>query len=123
MACTSAKASALLPVSVDFMHTHEPLAVSVYASSGRKSMRNEDVTGFHGDYALNIFSKAMNIPLRQLILRIRLLRARNFLVESDVAIATVADHSGFGSTSQFYAHFAAAYGMVPNQLRIKYVGA
>lgn len=89
-------------------------------------MNNEDVTkvtGFHPNYALNIFSKAMDIPLKQFILRMRLLRARGLLLESDVAIATVATESGFGSTSQFYAHFAAAYGMAPNQLRVKYVGA
>ena len=89
-------------------------------------MRNEDVTevtGLHPNYALNIFSKAMNIPLKQFILRMRLLRARGLLLESDVAISKVATESGFGSTSQFYAHFAAAYGMAPNQLRVKYVGA
>lgn len=89
-------------------------------------MRNEDVTemtGFHSNYALKIFSIAMKIPLKQFILRMRLLRARSFLLESDVAIAAVAEHRGFGSTSQFYAHFAAAYGMAPNQLRIKYGGA
>ena len=89
-------------------------------------MKNEDVTevtGLHPNYALNIFSRAMNIPLKQFILRMRLLRARSLLLESDVAISTVAAESGFGSTSQFYAHFAAAYGMAPNQLRIKYVGA
>ena len=89
-------------------------------------MNNEDVTkvtGLHPNYALNIFSKAMNIPLKQFILRMRLLRARALLLESDVAISTVAEDSGFGSTSQFYAHFAAAYGMAPNQLRVKYVGA
>lgn len=89
-------------------------------------LKNEDVTevtGLHPNYALNIFSKAMNIPLKQFVLRMRLLRARGLLLESDVAIATVAEASGFGSTSQFYAHFAAAYGMAPNQLRIKYRGA
>lgn len=89
-------------------------------------MKNEDVTkvtGLHPNYALNIFSKAMNIPLKQFMLRMRLLRARALLLESDVAISTVAEDSGFGSTSQFYAHFAAAYGMAPNQLRVKYVGA
>ena len=89
-------------------------------------MKNEDVTevtGLHPNYALNIFSKAMNIPLKQFILRMRLMRARGLLLESDMAISRVATESGFGSTSQFYAHFAAAYGMAPNQLRVKYVGA
>ncbi len=87
-------------------------------------LRNEDVTavtGLHPNYALNIFSKAMNIPLKQFVLRMRLLRARGMLLESDAAITTVAIESGFGSTSQFYAQFSAAYGTSPNQLRQKYL--
>ncbi len=89
-------------------------------------LRNEDVTavtGLHPNYALNIFSKAMNIPLKQFILRMRLLRARGMLLESGAAITTVAIASGFGSTSQFYAHFSSAYGISPNQLRQKYLDA
>ena len=87
-------------------------------------LRNEDitaVTGLHTNYALNIFTKAMNIPLKQFVLRMRLLRARGMLLESDVAITTIAVQSGFGSTSQFYAHFSAAYGISPNQLRERYL--
>jgi AraC family transcriptional regulator, melibiose operon regulatory protein len=85
-----------------------------------KPLQNADVTavtGLHPNYALGIFTKAMNLPLKQFILRMRLLRARGMLLESDVAITTIAVESGFGSTSQFYAHFAAAYGTSPNQLR------
>ncbi|MEO6607928.1 MAG: helix-turn-helix domain-containing protein [Aestuariivirga sp.] len=87
-------------------------------------LRNQDVTavtGLHTNYALNIFTKAMNIPLKQFVLRMRLLRARGMLLESDTAITTVAIESGFGSTSQFYAQFSAAYGTSPNQLRQKYL--
>jgi AraC family transcriptional regulator, melibiose operon regulatory protein len=87
-------------------------------------MRNADVTavtGLHTNYALNIFTKAMNIPLRQFVLRMRLLRARGMLLESNLAITSVAVESGFGSTSQFYAQFSAAYGTSPNQLRQKYL--
>ncbi len=87
-------------------------------------LRNEDVTavtGLHTNYALNIFTKAMNIPLKQFVLRMRLLRARGMLLESDMAITSVAVESGFGSTSQFYAQFSAAYGTSPNQLRQKYL--
>ncbi len=79
------------------------------------------VTGLHPNYALGIFTKAMNIPLKQFILRMRLLRARGMLLESDTAITTIAVESGFGSTSQFYAHFASAYGVSPSKLRDKYL--
>jgi AraC family transcriptional regulator, melibiose operon regulatory protein len=80
------------------------------------------MTGLHPNYALSIFSRVMNLPLKQFILRMRLIRARGLLLESDVAITTVAIQSGFGSTSQFYAHFSAAYDISPNQLRERYSG-
>lgn len=89
-------------------------------------MRNEEVTaktGLHPNYALAIFSKVMNIPLKQFTLRMRLLRARGLLLESDLAISKVAEESGFGSTSQFYAHFSAAYGVSPSRLREKFLGS
>ena len=115
------------PHSLASSHIRHVVAMVRYVFENlEQPMKNEDVTeatGLHPNYALNIFSKAMSIPLKQFILRMRLLRARSLLLESDVAISTVATESGFGSTSQFYAHFAAAYGMAPNQLRVKYVGA
>ena len=89
-------------------------------------LRNEDVTaktGLHPNYALAIFSKVMNIPLKQFVLRMKLLRARGLLLESDLAISKVAEESGFGSTSQFYAHFSSAYGVSPNRLRERYLNA
>jgi AraC family transcriptional regulator, melibiose operon regulatory protein len=83
-------------------------------------LKNEDVTkvtGLHPNYALSLFSRTMLLPLKQFIIRMRLLRARGMLLESDTAIATIAVESGFGSASQFYAHFSAAYGLSPMQLR------
>ncbi len=80
------------------------------------------VTGLHPNYALSVFSRVMNLPLKQFIVRMRLLRARGLLLESDAAITTIAVQSGFGSTSQFYAHFSAAYDISPNQLRERYLG-
>jgi len=81
------------------------------------------VTGLHPNYALGIFTKAMNLPLKQFVLRMRLLRARGMLLESDMAITTIAVESGFGSTSQFYAHFSSAYGISPSRLREKHLQA
>ncbi len=75
------------------------------------------VTGLHTNYALSLFSKTMLIPLKQFIIRMRLLRARGLLLESNISVSTVADESGFTSISQFYSHFAKAYGTTPMQLR------
>jgi AraC family transcriptional regulator, melibiose operon regulatory protein len=86
-------------------------------------LRNDDVTrvtGLHTNYALALFTRTMMIPLKQFIIRMRLLRARSLLLESEIAIATVAVESGFGSASQFYAHFSAAYGVSPQSLRNSY---
>jgi AraC family transcriptional regulator, melibiose operon regulatory protein len=83
-------------------------------------LKNGDVTrvtGLHPNYALSLFSRTMLLPLKQFIIRMRLLRARGMLLESNTAIATIAVESGFGSVSQFYAHFTAAYGQSPMQLR------
>lgn len=87
-------------------------------------LRNIDVTkvtGLHTNYALSLFTRTMNISLKQFIIRMRLLRTRGLLLEQDKAISTIALESGFGSVSQFYAHFAAAYGTSPQQLRDSYL--
>ena len=87
-------------------------------------LKNEHVTkstGLHTNYALSLFSRTMQLPLKQFIIRMRLLKARGLLLESDTAIATIAVESGFGSASQFYAHFNAAYGTSPQQLRLSYL--
>lgn len=89
-----------------------------------KPMRNSDVTevtGLHENYALSLFSSVMRTPLKQFVIRMRLMRARALLVESSLAIATVAQASGFSSVSQFYAQFKAGYGLSPAAVREQYL--
>jgi AraC family transcriptional regulator, melibiose operon regulatory protein len=91
----------------------------------QEPLKNEDVTrvtGLHPNYALSLFTRTMQLPLKQFIIRMRLLKARGLLLESDTAIATIAVESGFGSASQFYAHFNAAYGTSPQALRARVIG-
>jgi AraC-like DNA-binding protein len=76
------------------------------------------VTGLHMNYALNIFSSVMRIPLKRFIIRMRLVRARGLLAESDLPVATIAAKCGFGSLSQFYEAFGAAYGTTPRGARL-----
>lgn len=80
------------------------------------------VTGLHENYALSLFTRVMQTPLKQFVLRMRLMRARALLVESAMAIASVAEASGFTSISQFYHQFKAAYGASPNEVRSQYLG-
>lgn len=90
-----------------------------------KPMRNSDiakVTGLHENYCLSIFTRVMRVPLKQFVIRLRLMRARALLVESSMAISSVAEASGFSSVSQFYAQFKTAYGIPPASVRAQYLG-
>jgi AraC family transcriptional regulator, melibiose operon regulatory protein len=87
-------------------------------------MRNADitrVTGLHENYALSLFTRVMRLPLKQFVIRMRLMRARALLVESSMAIADVVEASGFASVSQFYASFRSSYGTSPASLRDHYL--
>ncbi len=79
------------------------------------------VTGLHENYAVSLFSRTMQVPLKQFITRMRLMRARALLVESSTAISSVADQCGFSSMTQFYAQFRSGYGISPAALRQHYV--
>ncbi len=90
-----------------------------------KPLKNAEitaVTGLHENYALSLFTRVMQTPLKQFVLRMRLMRARALLVESALAIASVAEASGFTSISQFYHQFKVAYGASPNEVRSQYLG-
>jgi AraC family transcriptional regulator, melibiose operon regulatory protein len=89
-----------------------------------KPLRNADitsVTGLHENYALSLFSRVMRVPLKQFLIRMRLMRARALLVESSMAIASVVEASGFSSVSQFYAQFKEGYGLTPAAVRAEYL--
>ncbi|MEO5806404.1 helix-turn-helix domain-containing protein [Devosia sp.] len=76
-----------------------------------------DVVGLHPNYALNLFTKVMQIPVQKFVVRMRLIRARTLLFEGNLSITNVAFQSGFSSLSQFYEHFRKAYGTTPREIR------
>ena len=89
-----------------------------------KPMSSESVakvTGMHPNYALALFTKTLHLSLKKFIIRMRLLRARALLMESNTPITTIALESGFSSMTQFYLHFGKAYGTTPFQIRQNYV--
>ena len=88
-------------------HLSEPLSTEDVAR----------VVGLHPNYALNLFSDVMRVPVRKFVVRMRLIRARALLFEGNMSIANVAFQSGFASLSQFYAHFRSAYGITPREMR------
>ncbi len=75
------------------------------------------VVGLHPNYALSLFTSVMRVPIRKFVIRMRLVRARALLFESNLSIANVAFQSGFNSLSQFYSHFKRAYGVTPMEMR------
>jgi AraC-like DNA-binding protein len=88
-------------------HLSEPLSAEDVAR----------VVGLHPNYALNLFSEVMRVPVRKFVVRMRLIRARSLLFEGNLSIANVAFQSGFTSLSQFYEHFRSAYGITPREMR------
>ncbi len=87
-------------------------------------LRAEDVAqvvGLHPNYALNLFTAVMHVPMHKFVVRMRLIRARHLLFEGNLSIENVAYRSGFASLSQFYAQFRTAYGLTPRQMRAHYL--
>jgi AraC family transcriptional regulator, melibiose operon regulatory protein len=80
------------------------------------------VVGLHPNYATNLFTKVMSIPVQKFVVRMRLIRARTLLFDGNISIANIAFQSGFTSQTQFYEHFRRAYGMTPNQMRLNTIG-
>lgn len=80
------------------------------------------VVGLHPNYALNLFSKTMHIPLRKFIVRMRLVRARTLLFETELPVTNIGFAAGFASHSQFHEHFKTAYGVSPLEMRRQYLG-
>ncbi len=90
---------------------HEPLQASDVAK----------VVGLHPNYALNLFTEVMHVPMHKFVVRMRLIRARSLLFEGNLSIENVAFQSGFTALSQFYVQFRKAYGLTPRQMRAHYL--
>ena len=87
-------------------------------------LRAEDVAkvvGLHPNYALNLFTGVMGVPMHKFVVRMRLIRARFLLFEGTLSIENVAFDTGFTALSQFYVQFRNAYGLTPRQMRAQYL--
>ncbi|MGI6689656.1 MAG: helix-turn-helix transcriptional regulator [Christensenellales bacterium] len=54
---------------------------------------------------------------REYLINLRMIHARNLLLNSDLAIKEIAEHVGYGSSSYFIKTFKAFYGLAPAQYR------
>ena len=52
------------------------------------------VVGLHPNYALNLFTSVMHVPIHKFVIRMRLIRARALLFEGNLSIENVAFQSG-----------------------------
>ena len=89
-----------------------------------KPLRNADITamtGLHENYALGLFTKIMQIPLKQFVLRMRLMRARALLVESALAIDLGGRGVGLYLDQPVLPPVQMAYGTSPNEVRTQYL--
>ncbi|WDR04182.1 helix-turn-helix domain-containing protein [Devosia algicola] len=75
------------------------------------------VVGLHPNYALNLFTKVMQISVQKFVVRMRLIWARSLMMDGNLSIANIAYQCGFTSLTQFYEHFRKAYGTTPRELR------
>ncbi len=64
-----------------------------------------------------IFRKATGVSPHQYVMKARLDRARHLLVQSDMALATIADFLGFTSQSHFTRAFRQSVGEPPSDFR------
>lgn len=96
-------------------HILENLSEPLQASDVAK------VVGLHPNYALNLFTEVMHVPMHKFVVRMRLIRARSLLFEGNLSIENVAFQSGFTALSQFYVQFRKAYGLTPRQMRAHYL--
>ena len=112
--CATHAATPLRYVVAMIRHVLENLSEPLNAEDVAK------VVGLHPNYALNLFTSVMNVPLHKFVVRMRLIRARSLLFESTLSIENVAFQSGFSALSQFYLQFRRAYGVTPRQMRSQF---
>ncbi|MEL7240486.1 MAG: helix-turn-helix domain-containing protein, partial [Planctomycetota bacterium] len=65
------------------------------------------------NYATGLFKKSLGIGLQEQLTRHRVATAKRLLVTTDRTILDIANASGFGSQTRFYAGFAKHVGVPP----------
>lgn len=74
-------------------------------------------TGLHQNCAMKLFTRTMQVSIKQYINQLRLQHAQALLIDSDKAVLEIALEAGFGSVSRFYHVFSNTYNMSPLEFR------
>ncbi len=88
-------------------HSHEPVSLGDLARELALSV----------DRAGHVVSEEFGLSFLDLLARHRLERAAALLTHSDLPVATVALHCGFGDLSGFHRRFRACFGVTPSRFR------
>ncbi len=86
----------------------------------RQNISTADVAehiGFHGHYANKIFSSLLHMSIKKYINHLRLLHAKQLLLETHLPVSSIVFEAGFGSVSQFYKSFDKEYHLSPQSFR------
>jgi AraC family transcriptional regulator, melibiose operon regulatory protein len=86
----------------------------------RDPITTADVAGvvhLNTEYAMTLFRKAWDMTMGDFLIRRRVAEAQRLLATTDLDCAAVGYAAGFGSASNFYAHFTKLVGTSPGHYR------
>lgn len=86
----------------------------------REPLRIEDVAAaahLTPSHAMTVFRRTVGATIGEYLAMCRVAEAQRLLMTTSAGMPEVAERSGFGSLSSFYAHVTAACGMAPRQYR------
>lgn len=100
---------------------HHVVAMARYmARYFREDITAADVAGaahLHPNYAMTLFRQVLGVTLHSYLLTRRIAEAQRLLITTDLPTSQVAQQTGFGSLSGFYATFTKTCGRPPGEYR------
>ena len=98
---------------IDQLYTH--LSLSVYNEQSISEVL--DKFHYNKSYLCRIFKEHSGITMMEYVNKIKLERATNLLLYTDIEISRISMQLGFSSESYFFKKFKAQYGVTPLQFR------
>lgn len=96
--------------------------ISVHVDSDISLAQLAQIAGFSPAHFVRLFRNTLGCTPYQHVLKMRLARARQLLVTSELTIATIAAETGFSSQSHLTTAFLRAYRTPPGQMRREVCG-
>lgn len=104
------------PERIDHMMTMARFVVENYRSA--LTVRNvADAAHLTPSHAMAVFRDTVGATIGEYLTMCRVAEAQRLLITTSMPTTQIAERSGFGSLSSFYAHVTAACGMAPRQYR------